>query len=65
MQCLLKCAKLSAAITLATFAFPNLTPAQHYTQKNLISDIPGMATKSDPNLKKPWGLTRSPVGSRW
>jgi uncharacterized protein (TIGR03118 family) len=65
MQCLLKCAKLSAAITLATFAFPNLTSAQHYTQKNLISDIPGMATKTDPNLKNPWGLTRSPVGSPW
>jgi uncharacterized protein (TIGR03118 family) len=65
MQCLLKCAKLSLVITLAQFAFPGLTPAQHYTQKNLISDIPGMATKTDPNLKNPWGLTRSPAGSPW
>jgi hypothetical protein len=72
MQCLLKCAKLSLVITLATFAFPSLTPAQHNTQKNLISDIPDMAPKTDPNLKNPWGLTRSPtvqpsgaVGSPW
>src|SRR5262249_11422517 len=41
------------------------TPAQHYTQKNLISDIPGMAANTDPNLKNPWGLTRSPGGSPW
>jgi uncharacterized protein (TIGR03118 family) len=65
MQCLLKCAKLSAAIALATFAVPNSTPAQHYTQKNLISDIPGMAAHTDSHLKNPWGLTRSPSGSPW
>ena len=72
MQCLLKCAKLSAAVALATFAVPNLTLAQHYTQTNLISDMPGMAAHTDPNLKNSWGLTRSPtvqpngmVGSPW
>jgi uncharacterized protein (TIGR03118 family) len=62
---LLKCAKLSAAISLSTFAVPNLTLAQHYTQTNLISDIPGMAAHTDPNLKNSWGLTRSPTGSPW
>jgi uncharacterized protein (TIGR03118 family) len=72
MQCLLKCAKLSAAVALATFAVPNLTLGQHYTQTNLISDMPGMAAHTDPNLKNSWGLTRSPtvqpngmVGSPW
>src|SRR5260221_1138634 len=72
MQCLLKCAKLSAAVALATFAVPNLTLAQHYTQTNLISDIPGIAAHTDPNLKNAWGLTRSPtaqpngaIGSPW
>src|SRR4029077_12291586 len=65
MQCLLKCAKLSAGVALATFAVPNLTLAQHYTQTNLISDIPGIAAHTDPNLKNSWGLTRSPGGSPW
>jgi uncharacterized protein (TIGR03118 family) len=64
MHDLSKYAKLSVAMALATFV-PALTPAQHYTQKNLISDIPGMADKTDPNLKNPWGLTRSPTGSPW
>jgi uncharacterized protein (TIGR03118 family) len=70
MQCLLKCAKLSTAFVLAVFAFPSLTPAQHYTQKNLVSDISqpdnadGSKVLVDPNLKNPWGLTRS-AGSPW
>jgi uncharacterized protein (TIGR03118 family) len=58
-------AKLAAAVALATFAVPNLAFAQHYTQTNLISDIPGIAAHTDPNLKNPWGLTRSPTGSPW
>src|SRR6266403_1060896 len=65
MKRLLKCAKPSLVAALAAFAGPGITPAQHYTQKNLISDIPGMADKTDPNLKNPWGLTRSPTGSPW
>ncbi len=64
MQCLLKWTKLSA-LALAVLFLPNRTPAQHYTQKNLISDIPGMAAHTDPNLKNPWGITRSPSGSPW
>jgi hypothetical protein len=47
-------AKLAAAVALATFAVPNLTFAQHYTQTNLISDLPGMAAQTDPNLKNSW-----------
>jgi uncharacterized protein (TIGR03118 family) len=64
MQCLLKWTKLSA-LALAVLFLPNRTPAQHYTQKNLISDIPGIAAHTDPNLKNAWGLTRSPSGSPW
>src|ERR1700730_5482053 len=65
MQCLLKCAKLSTAIAFALFALPSLTLAQHYTQTNLVSDLPGMAPVTDPNLRNAWGLTRSPTGSPW
>jgi uncharacterized protein (TIGR03118 family) len=62
MQCLLKWTKFSA-LALAVLFAPSLTPAQHYTQTNLVSDLPGMAPTTDPNLKNPWGLTRSPTGS--
>src|SRR6266403_5581369 len=65
MKRLLKCAKPSLVIALAILAAPNVTPAQHYTQKNLITDIQGMADKTDTNQKNPWGLTRSPTGSPW
>jgi uncharacterized protein (TIGR03118 family) len=58
-------AKLASVIALVTFAFPSLTLAQHYHQTNLISDINGRAAHTDPNLKNPWGLTRSPDGSPW
>src|SRR5947207_7950985 len=37
---------------------------QHYKQTNLISDIPGMAAVTDPNLVNPWGMSRS-SGSPW
>jgi uncharacterized protein (TIGR03118 family) len=45
------------------FFLPVVTPAQHYKQTNLVSDLAGMAPVTDPNLKNPWGLTRSPGGS--
>ena len=59
-----------AVFALSIFLLPPATQAQHYKQTNLISDIVGMAPITDPNLKNPWGLTRSsttPVrsGSPW
>jgi uncharacterized protein (TIGR03118 family) len=45
-------------------ALPALSFAQHYQQTNLVSDIMGMAPVHDPNLKNPWGITRS-SGSPW
>ena len=65
MRCLQTFTKLSLTLALASFVLPSITFAQHYIKKNLISDIPGMADKTDPNLKNPWGLTRSPTGSPW
>jgi len=49
---------------------PAVTQAQHYKQTNLVSNIPGKAPTIDPNLKNPWGLTRSSTtpaqpGSPW
>jgi uncharacterized protein (TIGR03118 family) len=70
MQGFSKWAKLAAVFALAVFV-PNVAKAQHYAQKNLVSDISqpdnadGSKVLVDPNLKNPWGLTRSPGGSPW
>src|SRR5882762_7390290 len=55
---------------LSLFLLPAVTQAQHYKQTNLVSNIPGKAPTIDPNLKNPWGLTRSSTtpaqpGSPW
>jgi uncharacterized protein (TIGR03118 family) len=56
--------KSSAFLGLFLLALPALTFAQDYQQTNLVSDIVGMAPTIDPNLKNPWGITRS-AGSPW
>jgi uncharacterized protein (TIGR03118 family) len=62
--------KFPAAFVFSLFLLPGVTQAQHYKQTNLVSDIAGMAPTFDPNLKNPWGLTRSSTtptrpGSPW
>ena len=52
-------------LALPLFFLPSPARAQHYKQTNLVSDIAGMAPTIDPNLKNPWGITRSPSGSPW
>ena len=66
------CKFLKFLAFLSLFLLPALTLAQHYKQTNLVSDLPGQgAAVVDPNLKNPWGLTRSsptpanPNGSPW
>jgi uncharacterized protein (TIGR03118 family) len=39
--------------------------AQHFQQTNLVSDVPGMAPTTDPNLVNPWGLARSATSPWW
>jgi len=36
-----------------------------FIQTNLVSDIPGLATITDPNLKNPWGLFHTPTSPWW
>ncbi len=57
--------KLLPVFVLSLFLLPTLTQAQHYKQTNLVSDIAGMAPVFDPNLKNPWGLTRSAGSPFW
>ena len=56
--------KFLAVSFLSLFLLPAITPAQHYKQTNLVSDVPGIAPVTDPNLINPWGLSRS-NGSPW
>jgi uncharacterized protein (TIGR03118 family) len=57
--------KLPVVLAVATAVLPAVTPAQHYTQTNLVSNIAGQAPVTDPNLQNPWGLVASPSGSPW
>jgi uncharacterized protein (TIGR03118 family) len=36
-----------------------------YVQTNLVSDIPGLAANTDPNLKNPWGTSVGPGSPIW
>jgi uncharacterized protein (TIGR03118 family) len=36
-----------------------------YLQQNLVSDVPGLATFTDPSLVNPWGLSSSPTSPWW
>ena len=67
MKLLLK----SVAVLSLASVLPVLSSAQHYTQKNLVSDLPqpnnaaGSPVVLDPNLVNPWGITRSSGGPWW
>jgi len=50
---------LAISLLFSTLAF-----AQHYNETKLVSDIPGEAAVTDPNLVNAWGLARS-AGSPW
>jgi len=39
--------------------------ASIFTQTNLVSDIPGFAAVTDPNLQNPWGVSFSPTSPFW
>jgi len=65
MKLTIKCLNCQAALALSFLFFPSVAKAQHYQQTNLVSDIPGMAPVTDPNLKNPWGLTRSSTSPWW
>ena len=56
---MLSARKSLSIFALSLFLLPAVTQAQHYKQTNLVSDVQGMAPVMDPNLKNPWGLTRS------
>lgn len=64
MQFKINWCRFAAVFVFSLFLLPAVTLAQHYKQTNLVSDVMGMAPVHDPNLRNPWGLTRS-SGSAW
>jgi uncharacterized protein (TIGR03118 family) len=56
---------LAIAWALALAFTPTLLHADSFTQTNLVSDVPGMAANTDPNLKNPWGVAFSATSPFW
>jgi uncharacterized protein (TIGR03118 family) len=53
------------ACMIALVSAPGLLLADEYSQINLVSDIPGLANKTDPNLLDPWGVSFSTTSPFW
>jgi uncharacterized protein (TIGR03118 family) len=63
-----RAAKLSIWTILISGVIFGLSPvanAQHYLQTNLVSDVPGLAQVTDPNLVNSWGIVHPPTGPWW
>ena len=58
-------AYICAAGTLLLTATSSWAAVAGYQSTNLVSDIPGVALHTDPNLVNPWGLTVSSTGNFW
>jgi uncharacterized protein (TIGR03118 family) len=62
-------AALATALAAVGIAIPVATsagaPTNQYQQTNLISDIPGVARITDPNLVNPWGQSSGPTTPLW
>jgi uncharacterized protein (TIGR03118 family) len=53
------------AVLLLAVSPQRLTADSTYSQVNLVSDVPGLATNTDPNLKNPWGVSFAPTSPFW
>lgn len=58
--------RLATAVCTFAVAFaPTCLLADSFTQTNLVSDVPGLANNTDPNLKNPWGVSFSTTSPFW
>ena len=53
------------AVLLLCASAQDLSAGGIYTQTNLVSDVPGLAAVTDPNLKNPWGVSFTPTSPFW
>jgi len=62
---------VSAAVAFCAICFSMQAPvagqfvSTGFIQHNLVSDMPGVAITTDPNLKNPWGITHGPTTPFW
>jgi uncharacterized protein (TIGR03118 family) len=54
-----------AGIPLGLFFTPHAQAEQDVRQTNLVSDVPGWAKVTDPNLVNPWGISESAGSPFW
>jgi uncharacterized protein (TIGR03118 family) len=54
-----------AILATAALAAPAAAQAAGFHQTNLVSDKPGLAMLTDPNLVNPWGLAAGPTTPLW
>jgi uncharacterized protein (TIGR03118 family) len=55
----------TVAALVVVVALPAGANGGSYTQENLVSDQPGVAQKTDPNLVNAWGMSRSATSPIW
>jgi uncharacterized protein (TIGR03118 family) len=60
---ILRFTQTTCAIALAIT--PASVLADSYAQTNLVSNVPGLAVTTDPNLKNPWGVSSSATSPFW
>jgi uncharacterized protein (TIGR03118 family) len=58
-------AVIGLGIIPATVARAEDEDRNDFVQTNLVSDIPGLATITDPELLNPWGVSHSPISPFW
>jgi uncharacterized protein (TIGR03118 family) len=58
-------AVLGSAMVVASPASANNPKPNAYIQHNLVSDVPGMADRTDSSLVNPWGLAQGPATPAW
>jgi len=52
-------------LTLAGIAIAAAPAGAQYVQTNLVSNIPGLAANTDPDLRNPWGISFGPTTPFW
>lgn len=52
-------------LTLAGIAIAAAPAGAQYVQTNLVSNIPGLAANTDPQLRNPWGISFGPTTPFW
>jgi len=55
----------NTSVELSVSAPPAPSVSSTYTVQNLVSDVPGLAAQTDPNLINPWGIALNANGPFW